>query len=315
MTTRYLGVLALLLAGCGSDEPRELECADSADNDADGAFDCDDPDCAAAPHCGTQPPATATGGTGTGTATGSGTGTGTGAGTGTGTGTVTGPCLDIGTMFFDQTIGWDATAGRTASFDSGNGSPTLSDLTFTFGPAGWNGDTTGPPGPDRWCFVELDITGLPDSNADPSWWLEVVVPPGTPGTTNCGQDSAPGAGDGVTLCGGHFTTPDPVSEMAALGWSTAIGGPVPAAHAGIPVTFAPYGYSADNFWGSELRGQMMPGGAYGTLGFGHRVDATMTVIGGAIGDPDQHTTQTAPDGVGGLSSGVYHHIIPVYFTL
>ncbi len=56
----WLPVVAVLLAGCGGvtvatapeeegDDPGE--CADDADNDSDGLFDCDDPDCAGADVC------------------------------------------------------------------------------------------------------------------------------------------------------------------------------------------------------------------------------------------------------------------------
>ena len=46
----------LALPGCGSllldDEGREPgECTDGADNDADGLYDCEDPDCERAPDC------------------------------------------------------------------------------------------------------------------------------------------------------------------------------------------------------------------------------------------------------------------------
>ena len=46
---------AFLLPACGGDKATEGanpgECADGADNDGDGAFDCDDEDCAGAPDC------------------------------------------------------------------------------------------------------------------------------------------------------------------------------------------------------------------------------------------------------------------------
>ncbi len=51
-----LSLPLLLTFGCGTpanvegDEPGE--CTDAADNDADGAFDCDDSDCAGSPDCG-----------------------------------------------------------------------------------------------------------------------------------------------------------------------------------------------------------------------------------------------------------------------
>ena len=55
---RSLLVLALLL-GCPADDDDDApgegrnagECSDGADNDGDGLFDCDDPDCAGAPSC------------------------------------------------------------------------------------------------------------------------------------------------------------------------------------------------------------------------------------------------------------------------
>lgn len=55
-TTPSLFLLALLLPACGGDKAREGqnagECADGADNDGDGAFDCSDADCAGSPDCG-----------------------------------------------------------------------------------------------------------------------------------------------------------------------------------------------------------------------------------------------------------------------
>ena len=54
LLARPLGVLVLLgtIAGCGPYEGDDAgECEDGADNDRDGAFDCDDPDCDTAPSC------------------------------------------------------------------------------------------------------------------------------------------------------------------------------------------------------------------------------------------------------------------------
>jgi hypothetical protein len=62
MRAPWLPTLSVLLAACllcfgpgckdNSKEGRNPgECADSADNDADGMFDCLDPDCAGAPVC------------------------------------------------------------------------------------------------------------------------------------------------------------------------------------------------------------------------------------------------------------------------
>ena len=55
-TTPSLLLLTLLLPACGGGKATEGqnagECTDGADNDADGAFDCDDSDCAGAPDCG-----------------------------------------------------------------------------------------------------------------------------------------------------------------------------------------------------------------------------------------------------------------------
>ncbi len=55
-------VLSVVLAGCPSADDDDAgpveregddpgECDDGADNDGDGLFDCDDPDCAGAPVC------------------------------------------------------------------------------------------------------------------------------------------------------------------------------------------------------------------------------------------------------------------------
>lgn len=44
--------LSVLAVACTVPEGREPgECSDGADNDVDGAFDCDDDDCSAAPSC------------------------------------------------------------------------------------------------------------------------------------------------------------------------------------------------------------------------------------------------------------------------
>lgn len=48
--TTILG--ALVLSACTVPEGREPgQCSDHADNDADGVYDCDDPDCAGSPDC------------------------------------------------------------------------------------------------------------------------------------------------------------------------------------------------------------------------------------------------------------------------
>jgi lysophospholipase L1-like esterase len=69
-STRLVALLLLLVAtlGCGDDDSRDAgdadggpdayegdepgECTDSADNDRDGLFDCNDPGCAGSPSCG-----------------------------------------------------------------------------------------------------------------------------------------------------------------------------------------------------------------------------------------------------------------------
>jgi cyclophilin family peptidyl-prolyl cis-trans isomerase len=53
-----------LVAGCGSDAKEGInptECSDDADNDGDGAFDCDDSDCFGAPACADSMGDTSTG--------------------------------------------------------------------------------------------------------------------------------------------------------------------------------------------------------------------------------------------------------------
>ena len=60
-------VIGLVAVGCGDvaihiappsegDDPGE--CSDAADNDEDGLYDCDDPDCAGAPECEVNVPPT-----------------------------------------------------------------------------------------------------------------------------------------------------------------------------------------------------------------------------------------------------------------
>lgn len=56
---------ALVLTACTLPEGREPgECSDRADNDADGLYDCDDPDCLGAPDCNEPQDSGASGGTG-----------------------------------------------------------------------------------------------------------------------------------------------------------------------------------------------------------------------------------------------------------
>jgi hypothetical protein len=56
MKVRFLAVFVPLALGCagvfGTTEGRNpSECADDADNDGDGLFDCSDPDCAGSAAC------------------------------------------------------------------------------------------------------------------------------------------------------------------------------------------------------------------------------------------------------------------------
>ena len=69
--------LVVIAAGCSKSGVRfegdsAGECSDGADNDQNGLFDCDDPNCSNSPDCDPTP------GPGTGAATGGGTGGGTG---------------------------------------------------------------------------------------------------------------------------------------------------------------------------------------------------------------------------------------------
>ena len=48
---RSITLLSLLLLGCRYEGDNAGECADGADNDRNGLFDCDDPGCQAAPDC------------------------------------------------------------------------------------------------------------------------------------------------------------------------------------------------------------------------------------------------------------------------
>ena len=54
MPKRISSLLAVvfLLGGCQPFEGDDVgECSDRADNDADGLYDCNDPDCAGSPDC------------------------------------------------------------------------------------------------------------------------------------------------------------------------------------------------------------------------------------------------------------------------
>ena len=49
---RFLALLFVsLLVACAQEGDRDGECFDHADNDQDGSFDCDDPDCSSTPQC------------------------------------------------------------------------------------------------------------------------------------------------------------------------------------------------------------------------------------------------------------------------
>ena len=54
MRSALVVMAALALAGCkgsATEGSNPGECSDGADNDSDGLYDCDDPDCAGAPAC------------------------------------------------------------------------------------------------------------------------------------------------------------------------------------------------------------------------------------------------------------------------
>ncbi|MBN2716545.1 MAG: hypothetical protein JXX14_11880 [Deltaproteobacteria bacterium] len=145
------GLTVFLVTGCQNDSKGGSsdiegdvagECSDDADNDRDGLFDCDDPDCMGSQACGYNPNGTdSSGDTGTGSQdTGTGTGsqdTGTGTGsqdTGTGTGS-----QDTGTGTGSQDTGTG-----TGSQDTGTSAGAPSDTIL------YNGETVAYAAGEAW---------------------------------------------------------------------------------------------------------------------------------------------------------------------
>lgn len=171
-------VLILALASCflipqRSEGRRAFECADGADNDGDGLFDCDDPDCSGSPDCPnvplpmptTPPPApTDTSGPPPTTAPGSGD---------TAEGTEP-PVLEVEVEAFTlvASFGWDPQYGfQDVVTSTGTTSPPLFSIILYDGTL------------DSTCAVSLDLTGfgLVVNPANAQW--EIDIPTGLQGPT------------------------------------------------------------------------------------------------------------------------------------
>ncbi len=247
--------------------------------------------------------------------------TSTGVPTGTSTGEPGGkkgknkgePCLDIGTMTMDMQFGWDATTGRTAPAVDGNtGLPELSYFQVNLGSPEWDGDTSLPGAPDRWCFVRWGIDGWADDGLGTSAVLSMSGIEVGRGVTNCGRESAPGASDFVPLCGDYFGDDDPVAVMSPNNWGFHFGGALDPSVQGIPSYFAPAGYTPDNFWGSDVTSSLFT--RVDTLTFGWAVDEQRVIKVDEDNAPVKLTRAEFEDPQG-VPSGLYVHVIPWIFRL
>lgn len=222
-------------------------------------------------------------------------------------------CLDIGTFTMDMVFGWDAKDGLTRPMiDSNSQLPVRSAFRMNLGSQTWDGDTSLPGAPDRWCFIEWNIDNLP---ADPTGTGPILSLSGVEvgqGVTNCGRESAPGASDLVPLCGRFFGEDDPVQVMTPNGWQFDFGGPVPLSVSGIPSYFVSAGYTEDNFWGSSADSDLF--NPLDTLTYGWAVDD----LGQTILDEENSPVKLTRDdfeSVDGVPSGLYFHVIPWIFPL
>lgn len=222
-------------------------------------------------------------------------------------------CLDIGTMTMDMTFGWDAKEGLTKPMiNTLSGLPVRSSFTVFLGARDWDGDTSLPGAPDRWCFVEWTIDNW---SADPAGFGDTMSLSGVDvgqGVTNCGRESAPGASDFVPLCGDYFGDEDPVVAMTPYAWEFGFGGLVPMSVAGIPYYFQSAGYTEENFWGSGVDSSLF--NRIDTLTYGWAVDDDGQTILGYDGTPVK-ITRDEFDSVDGVPSGLYFHLIPWIFPL
>lgn len=244
------------------------------------------------------------------------TGAATGAATGGGnnkdsTGGPDPECLDITTMFIDMDFGWDAAAGTIIPVNI-NGTTLDPVFRLEWGPPGWTNDTSLPGPPDNWCFLEWDLTGMTNSNTDPAYWFQVVVSDPSRASSNCGQESSPGAGDMVTLCDADFFYGDPAAAFSGGNWTTKIGGdPEGYALDAIPY-LEPYGYVEENFFGATMSFEFY-GNPVEVLSWGSQIDNS----GNVLLDGNNafiHWTRYEVQGPGGLVSGFYQLYYPTYFT-
>lgn len=218
-------------------------------------------------------------------------------------------CLNLTTMFIDMDFGWDATAGQIIPVNI-NGNVVAPVFRLEWGDAGWTNDTSVPGPPDNWCFIEWDLTGMNNSNTDPAYWFQVVVSDPNRAISNCGQESAPGANDMVTLCDPDFFYGDPASFSDGL-WTTKLGGePEGYALDAIPY-LTPYGYVEENFFGATMSFEFY-GAPVEVLAWGSQIDGSGNVI--VDGDTFAHWTKYEVQGPGGLQSGFYQLYYPTYFT-
>ncbi len=237
----------------------------------------------------------------------------TSAGQHTGTTTNKDPCLKVATMTMDMVYGWSAATQKTVPvIDTQNQLPIRSTFRVSLGGREWDGDTSLPGQPDRWCFVEWTIDGMSDDGLSPGSLLSLSGLEQGMGTTNCGRESAPGASDLVDICPRFFGDQDPVAVMSTQNWQFRFGGEVGAAVDGIPIYFAPAGYVEENFWGSDVSSNLFS--RIDSLSYGWKIDE----YGATILDQDDQTVKflrSEVEGPEGLPDGVYFDVIPWIFSI
>lgn len=236
----------------------------------------------------------------------------------TGTDTATTPtsepgCLDPGTMILDMVYGWDA-ADRTTRpvVDTVNSLPVRSLFRANLGPYDWDGDTSLPGQPDRWCFVQWTIDDLADDGRNPGKLLSLSGLDAGQAVTNCGRESAPGAQDEVTLCERAFGGEDPIVAMTSMDWAFRFGGEVAPSVSEVTDYFLAAGYVYENFWGSDMASDEFP--AIDTLTYGWPIDAYGNTVLDVDGAPVKFT-RAEVEGPDGLPSGLYFHVIPWIFGI
>lgn len=222
-------------------------------------------------------------------------------------------CLDPGTMTLDMLYGWDAVERATRPvIDSANDLPVRSLFRANLGPFDWDGDTSLPGQPDRWCFVQWTIDDWSDDGLNPGSILSLSgVDPGQ-AVTNCGRESAPGAQDEVALCKRAFGGEDPIVYMSSMNWTFRFGGELQPAVEGVPYYFQTAGYTEENFWGSDMGSSMFA--PIDTLTYGWPIDAYGNTMLDQDGAPLKYT-RAEVEGPDGLPSGLYFHVIPWIFGI